>query len=360
MNRAVPCNQRHNGVCGKECSICLPRSFASYNDGAKVAAWSTQNAAQPFEVALNSGDKYKFDCAICTHTFEITLYNVVKGRWCGFCGDKQLCTDDDCSMCFHKSLASYDPEKIYWFSSNNAHTPRQTFRTARQTVYFDCWRCGHEFDMSAANIAAGRWCGYCGNKQLCASDDCVMCHERSFASFDFLKVKCWDASRNNAEPRDVFKNNLKDKFWFNCSNCPHSFCCMTHSVTRGSWCPYCCKSNRKICGQPECTWCKKGCVVCLLVDIKTVGQRQTNDGLMCLDCYKRSPQCALTIRAKISMEIHTIHALQDECDKMHNGYKFRELTSWDCAVLPGTNFKPDLMWAFDAVGNCFKPLDHAR
>lgn len=34
-------------------------------------------------------------------------------------------------------------------------------------------------------------------------------------------------------------------------------------------------------------------------------------------------------------------------------FEFLEPTSWDCAVLPGLPFKPDMMWAFDNDGNLF-------
>jgi hypothetical protein len=54
------------------------------------------------------------------------------------------------------------------------------------------------------------------------------------------------------------------------------------------------------------------------------------------------------------MEMQTIHALHERIDETQSGHMFRELTTWDCPILPGLNFKPDLLWAFDVHGNCFQ------
>jgi hypothetical protein len=52
--------------------------------------WSERNLIKPNEVALNSHNKFWFDCE-CGHTFDIQLNNVNSGRWCSYCSNKKLC-----------------------------------------------------------------------------------------------------------------------------------------------------------------------------------------------------------------------------------------------------------------------------
>lgn len=345
-----------------ECGFCFQRSLASF-DTEKMKCFSSNNNLSPRQISKGSKITVYFDCKHCNHEFGIMPNTLTDKRkvWCGYCGNQRLCEKPDCIFCFNRSLASFDPEKIYWFSSNNQLTPRQISRNSKKnTVYFDCWRCGHEFEIQPTNLVSGNnWCGFCAGKHLCDESNCETCHERSFASHDAAKVQCWDDSKQNEgwQPRDILKAS-HEKFWFKCNRCPHSFQTSISNITgNNSWCPYCCNT---ICGQSDCTWCKKPCVNCLLVDIKTVGQRQTPDGLMCTACYKISPHCTPSQRAKISLEMQTIHALHDQIDKTPGGFVFRELTTWDCAVLPGVNFKPDLMWAYDSEGNCFETTGQCK
>ncbi|KAG5179340.1 hypothetical protein JKP88DRAFT_247540 [Tribonema minus] len=74
---------------------------------------------------------------------------------------------------------------------------------------------------------------------------------------------------------------------------------------------------------------------------------------MCRAHFIRSPHATTQQRAKISLEMHFIASMELQCHDRVRGYKWAEPTSWDCAVLPGLAYKPDLMWAFDADGNIF-------
>ena len=53
----------------------------------------------------------------------------------------------------------------------------------------------------------------CTKKQrnLCFSEDCCICFNRSFASNP--KVDCWDKERNKCTARNISKYTSK-KFWF--------------------------------------------------------------------------------------------------------------------------------------------------
>ena len=64
-----------------------------------------------------------------------------------------------------------------------------------------------------------------------------------------------------------------------------------------------------------------------------------------------SPHASTSQRAEISLEMHFIASLELACRDHATGAIWEEPTSWDCAVLPGLAYKPDLMWAFDGKGN---------
>ena len=100
-------------------------------------------------------------------------------------------------------------------------------------------------------------------RQLCGKEECIICFDRSFASFQGktpngkLKVDCWDNEKNGEiKPFSIKKTFNTEKIWFKCDKCPHSFDtkinCM---ISDNSWCPYCCVPRKKICLEEDCVYC---------------------------------------------------------------------------------------------------------
>jgi len=77
--------------------------------------------------------------------------------------------------------------------------------------------------------------------------------EKSFASSD--KAQFW-SSRNVLKPEQVRKSSGK-KCWFDCNKCGHTFDSQLNSIKNGSWCPYCCKSPKRLCHCDNCDKCYK-------------------------------------------------------------------------------------------------------
>jgi len=80
------------------------------------------------------------------------------------------------------------------------------------------------------------------------------------------------------------------------------------------------------------------------------------------DAIQRDPkETPLQLRAKVSLEIYTLAELQRQSAECQEGeddednvsFLWADPTAWDCAILPGTNFKPDNIWCFDPAGNPF-------
>jgi len=160
------------------CSQCFQKSFASSD---KSQFWSAKNISTPREVALNCNKKYCFDCNKCGHEFESCLNDITgRGNWCPFCSNLKRCTESDCISCFQRSFASSD--KSQFWSAKNILSPREVaISSSDKTFFFDCNKCGHEFETPLSRVTQGGWCPFCVNKQLCPNSDCAICFQKSFA-----------------------------------------------------------------------------------------------------------------------------------------------------------------------------------
>ena len=220
------------------------RSFASSD---KSQYWSSKNLCKPTDVYLSSGKKFFFDCSECKHTFLMNLDAVKRGNWCPYCGLNILCDDVNCELCFEKSFAS--SEKSIYFSKINEVNPRKIFKTSGKKYFFDCSECNHTFESQLDNIKKGIWCNFCSNKQLCKDFNCSICFAKSFASNE--KSILW-SSKNKVTPRDVFQKT-HDKYFFDCSNCKHTFQIRLSDICRNKGCNFC--SNKQLCKDVDCTIC---------------------------------------------------------------------------------------------------------
>ena len=116
-------NCQNGGNCKKlcnnnDCEICFNKSFAS-NEKSKY--WSEENKIKPRDVFLQSNKKFIFNCDKCSHNFEGLLSNIIKGQWCSYCSNRQLCNNNNCEICFNKSFASNEKSK-YWSDKNSNKT----------------------------------------------------------------------------------------------------------------------------------------------------------------------------------------------------------------------------------------------
>lgn len=107
----------------------------------------------------------------------------------------------------------------------------------------------HIFEAPIAKITGIQkcWCNYCGNRMLCDKENCDICFNKSFASFDNKdKLDCWDYEKNKKAPREVFKSS-SIHFYFKCSH-GHSFNSVLYSISgkNRTWCPDCKNKTEKI------------------------------------------------------------------------------------------------------------------
>jgi very-short-patch-repair endonuclease len=239
-NTTTKCRIKQMKLCNNDdCELCFNRSFASHE---KSKYFSERNKLDPRQVPKNSNFKYWFDCDKCDHKFYSILNNVVgKNRWCPYCANQQLCTDDNCNDCYQKSFASL--EKSKYLSDRNIKNARQIFKGSITKYWFDCDKCFHSFCNAPAYINyKNSWCPFCVNQKLCTDNDCDFCFNKSFASHE--KSKNW-SKKNKLSPRQVFKNSNKN-FKFNCGECKYKFVCTPSDVNgKNAWCPVCVNKSEK-------------------------------------------------------------------------------------------------------------------
>jgi len=218
-----------------ECQICFDKSFASH---AKIAFWSNDNSLSPRQVFKASNIKYKFNCTICFHQFETQLcsFSTSNSTGCLFCANLKLCDDENCQICFDKSVASHSKAKVW--SSNDKYTPRQIFKITNYKALFDCDTCKHEFIQTVceATRTINSTCPYCNSHKLCNNNNCDLCFKKSFASHE--KAVYWHDD-NIIKARLVCKNSHV-KYKFTCNECKETFMmCPAHINREKSWCSNC-------------------------------------------------------------------------------------------------------------------------
>jgi very-short-patch-repair endonuclease len=244
-----------------DCKICFNKSFASHE---KAIHWDyTKNNLidkdNPRKVLNNTHTKFWFICDKCNHSFDIRLYSIQSGCWCRYCRSSNLCNNNDCQICFNKSFASHE-KSIYWdYTKNNLigkDNPRKVTKlNGRIKFWFICNKCNHSFDMIISSITSGNnWCRYCGSSELCYNDNCKICFNKSFASHE--KAIYWDYTKNKDKdknsPIQVCKGS-KEKYWFICNKCNHSFDMSITSITTDNWCRYC--GSSELCENNNCEIC---------------------------------------------------------------------------------------------------------
>ena len=243
------------------CKTCIAKTFYSFegktpNGKLKLEYWHEDNPLQPHEVFMNSTTKYEFNCDACPHSFKSGLDQIVRGSWCPYCANKELCNDTkSCPTCIPKTFHFFKgkrpngiPILEYWHD-DNPKKPHEVFMHTKTKYEFNCDACPHSFSTSLSNIVNGSWCPYCANQKLCEDTlSCPTCLKKTFYAFDGetanekFKVDCWD-EENPIEPYHVFMNS--DKIYrFKCDMCPHSFKSGLDQIVRGSWCPYCVNAKR--------------------------------------------------------------------------------------------------------------------
>lgn len=142
-------------LCGDiNCKICFDKSFASFEKSKYIL---NEN---PYLIVKGSHKQYNFNCDKCQHIFISTPEQVIFNRWCNYCANKILCSNENCNLCFNKSFASIN-KSLYWDYEKNNGKPRDYFKSSCKEFWFNCNKCSRNFENRLSHISSGVWCGYC-------------------------------------------------------------------------------------------------------------------------------------------------------------------------------------------------------
>jgi very-short-patch-repair endonuclease len=241
------CCQAAKKLCDQDsCSMCNNRSFASHP---KAISWSSLNKISARQVSKGTNEKYWFDCDKCPHKFECSPGNIIGGKWCPYCSNQKLCTNENCQLCYQKSFASHE-KAIYW-NDKNELKPRDVFKCSNLKYIFNCIKCNHEFETILNSIVQEDiWCNYCSNNNLCNKEDCKVCFDKSFASHSGSSN--W-SNKNKTTPRKIFKYS-NQHYLFDCNKCNHVYeATLSNIIQLNVGCNYC--SSDKLCMKEECKSC---------------------------------------------------------------------------------------------------------
>jgi very-short-patch-repair endonuclease len=188
-------------------------------------------------------------CFNCEHKKKLKTFPQ-KNKDCKYKrGNGKFCKDK-CFFCYDKSFASHYRSR--YLSDENKIDPRFISKNSHKKIKFVCNKdnCGHNLELNPHKInQKDSWCIYCYNRKRCEDNNCIPCHNKSFASHP--KSKLWHPTLNGKiTPRNIALHS-NDKYWMICDNinCKHTYETCPNDDTG---CPYCDNKKR----------CDKNCIVC--------------------------------------------------------------------------------------------------
>jgi hypothetical protein len=137
---AIPCKLSCND---KGCQHCFNKSFARYDrltskGKKKVDCWSEKNPMKPRDVSICNGNKFWFNCDICSYEFQSALNNIKGGSWCPHCINKTelklynwLLQHTDV---IKEVKREYAPK---WCSTEYTHIVKNKFKEGRYPYRYD-------------------------------------------------------------------------------------------------------------------------------------------------------------------------------------------------------------------------------
>ena len=294
------------------------RSLAAQEGALRARNIRLKYQEEACKVYAQSGTKIWFLCTKCDHKYEAMPNNISKGHGCPFCVSKKLCGNEECQVCWEKSLASREDDlaaRCLKYSGDK--DARTVFVNQHQKMLFTCTRpeCNHDFEAAPGKINTGRGCPFCSSppQKLCGDKECLACWQKSLASkADDLAAKNLLYS-GSEDARTVFiSSNTKTLFTCTRPECGHDFKAVPSDVNAGKGCPFCSSPPQKLCGG-ECPVCwqkslasKEDDLVargikCIVDDASRVfSSSHTKLVWQCLD-----PACGSTWRAMANSVCHS-------------------------------------------------------
>ena len=211
-------------------------SVASYPS--LLAEWDWQKnmalGLQPESITIGSVRKIHWKCSL-GHCWEATPNNRSRGQGCPVCAGRKIEVGFNDLATKHPEIASE------WnLSRNEGLLPTQVTAGSNRRVWWICHKCGHEWQTSVNNRAAGKGCPICSRaKQGLTREQNIVEKNGSFASCYPELLNEWDYRKNTVDPQKITKDSTR-RVWWNCLVCGYSWATTVgHRTKRRSGCPAC-------------------------------------------------------------------------------------------------------------------------
>lgn len=128
-----------NRLCGN-CDECTSKSMFCHPLCDQLLTVIGESTTNTKCIPIGSHKMATWKCHICSHEFQSKIQDVtVNKQWCGFCGNKRLCS---CADCFAKSLASTPAASLFVVTEDGESDASRVFKRSNKRAIFQCKNCG--------------------------------------------------------------------------------------------------------------------------------------------------------------------------------------------------------------------------
>ena len=229
----------HRSRLGAGCPVCSNRrivlgvnDFATRFPEHKEKWHPTKNGTTEFSsLSLGRPKMYWWLCDE-GHAYKSSPMNLVKGRRCGVCANRQVELGVNDLTTTHPQIASqWDYEK------NGGLYPTQVIATSSRPLW---WRCnvGHSWRATGEARVASSGCPICGNKTrtpVVGQNDLATTHPEI--------ARMWHISKNGSITPEMVFAGAREARWWTCEK-GHEFRATGSSLAEGAGCGVC--ANRQV------------------------------------------------------------------------------------------------------------------
>lgn len=189
-----------------------------------VSSWHESNQKSPYEYSQGSGKKVLWRCSEGHEWPAVIASRRLHG--CPYCSGQKVTKENNFQAKFPHPAKCWDLNK-------NEDRPDQVLSQTNKKFWFICEN-GHSFEANLNNIANGKWCPYCSNKQVG--------YGNSLADTNTSLASEWHLTKNKLKASEITEGSSQ-KAWWVCEK-GHEWEANIASRNKGSGCPYC--TNRKV------------------------------------------------------------------------------------------------------------------
>lgn len=172
--------------------------------------YEKNGALKPTQVKLGSNRYAHWICKTCHGSYKTVIGSRgLRNSKCPYCQNKK-------ALKGMNDLQTKNPElaKELVTSRNNGITAEDVTEFSHKRLWWECKKCGGQWQTSVANRSNNTKCPFCGKE----SSNILVKGKNDLATVDPEVAKEWHPTKNTLSPSDVVANS-KEYFWWRCPKC---------------------------------------------------------------------------------------------------------------------------------------------